>query len=146
MTDDERMDMLDFAVRLARHVGRQVLLPRLRAGGVAPAGLREKGPRDLVTEADKLAEKTIVDAIRARYPDHAITAEEETRDEARASGFRWFVDPLDGTTNFVHGLPYFCASIACYGPPHGGEDGEVGVCYAPTWTSASSRRAATGRG
>ena len=66
MTSDERMDMLDFAVRLARHVGREILLPRLRAGGVKPAGFEKKGATDLVTEADKLAEREIVAAIRAR--------------------------------------------------------------------------------
>ena len=110
MTPNERMDLLDFAVRLARHVGREILLPRLRAGGVKPAGFEKKGAIDLVTEADKLAERAVVSAIRAKYPDHAITAEEETRDAARAGGFRWHVDPLDGTTNFVHGLPIFCVS------------------------------------
>ncbi len=128
MTEDERMDLLDFAVRLARHVGRQILMPRLRIGGVAPAGFEKKGARDLVTEADRLAEREIVAAIRARSPDDAITAEEETRDEEpRGAGLRWYVDPLDGTTNFVHGLPLFCTSIAC----HSADGAEVGVCYAP---------------
>src|SRR5579872_2429839 len=123
ISETDRTDMLDFAVRLARHVGRTILLPRMRLGGEKPAGFAEKGKNDLVTEADKLAERAVVEAIRERYPSHAITAEEEVRDAARAAGFRWFVDPLDGTTNFVHGLPHYCVSIACYGE----DGGEVGV-------------------
>lgn len=125
--DAARMDMLDLAVRLARRAGREVLLPRLRTGGAAPAGLDFKGVRDLVTEADRLAERLVVAGIRATYPDHAIVAEEEVKEEGRAADFRWYVDPLDGTTNFVHGLPYFCTSIACRGP-HGLE---VAAIYAP---------------
>jgi myo-inositol-1(or 4)-monophosphatase len=127
MNAETRIDLLDFAVRLARKVGREVLLPRLRMGGVAPAGLDFKGARDLVTEADKLAERTIVASIRAARPGDAIVAEEEVQETARPADYRWYVDPLDGTTNFVHGLPLFCTSIACYGP----EGGEVAAVYAP---------------
>src|SRR5204862_7722701 len=125
--DALRMDLLDLAVRLARRAGREVLLPRLRTGGAAPAGLDYKGVRDLVTEADRLAERLIVAGIRAARPDDAITAEEEVKEEARAAELRWYVDPLDGTTNFVHGLPYFCTSIACVGP----EGPEAAAVYAP---------------
>jgi myo-inositol-1(or 4)-monophosphatase len=129
-----RLDLLDLAVRLARRAGREVLLPRLRTGGAAPAGLGYKGVRDLVTEADRLAERLIVAGIRAAHPDHAIVAEEEVKDAARPAEVRWYIDPLDGTTNFVHGLPYFCTSIACYGPAEGGERAlvpEVAAVYAP---------------
>jgi myo-inositol-1(or 4)-monophosphatase len=119
----DREEALDFAVKLARHVGRKIQMPRLQAGGKAEF----KGVRDLVTEADRLSERTIVAAIRDRYPDHAIVAEEEVREEGRSAEYTWYVDPLDGTTNFVHGLPLFCCSIACYR----GLEPEVGVCYAP---------------
>jgi myo-inositol-1(or 4)-monophosphatase len=73
--------------------------------------------RDLVTAADVESERTIVARLRAAFPDHAIEAEEEVRD-ARDEGApdrpRWFVDPLDGTVNFVHGIPAFAVSIALY--------------------------------
>lgn len=69
--------------------------------------------RDLATAADLAAERAIVSRLREAFPDSAIEAEEETSD-SRAPGARWFVDPLDGTINFVHGLPIFCVSIALY--------------------------------
>jgi len=69
--------------------------------------------RDLVTAADLAAERKIVERLRRECPDHAIEAEEETRD-ALDRRLRWFVDPLDGTVNFVHGIPVFSVSIALY--------------------------------
>lgn len=72
-----------------------------------------KGERDLVTEADRMSEEMLVSAIRKAFPGHRICAEErgcvgehDTEDE-----FEWFIDPLDGTTNFAHGLPIFAVSI-----------------------------------
>ena len=70
-----------------------------------------KGEVDLVTEADRTSEKLIVERLRARWPEHGIVAEEGTRSEMDAE-YRWYVDPLDGTTNFAHGYPVFCVSIA----------------------------------
>ncbi len=69
--------------------------------------------RDLVTEVDVASERLIVERLRAAAPGTAIEAEEETRDAA-APGLRWFVDPLDGTVNYVHQLPCFGVSIALY--------------------------------
>lgn len=115
-------EALDLAIKVARHVGREIQLPRLKVGKPT-----FKGVRDLVTEADKLSERQIVAAIRARYPEHAIVAEEEVREEGKLAEYTWYVDPLDGTTNFVHGLPIFCASIACYR----GAEPQAGVCYNP---------------
>ena len=63
-----------------------------------------KGEVDLVTEADRASEKLIVERLRARWPQHGIVAEEGTRSEMEAD-YRWYVDPLDGTTNFAHGYP-----------------------------------------
>jgi myo-inositol-1(or 4)-monophosphatase len=117
---------MEWTVDLARRVGREIILPRLRLGR-APAGLEKKGVRDLVTEADKMAEARLTAAIAQRFPTHHIVAEEEHSDESRRGGWRWFIDPLDGTTNFVHGLPLFCVSVACYGP----DGGAVGVVYNP---------------
>ncbi|MCX5837407.1 MAG: inositol monophosphatase family protein [Deltaproteobacteria bacterium] len=73
--------------------------------------VRYKGEINLVTEADHLSEALIVDRIRGSFPDHGILAE-ESPETSNGSGFRWIIDPLDGTTNYAHGYPVFCVSIA----------------------------------
>jgi len=70
-----------------------------------------KGKYDLVTEADRQAEALIVKLIRERYPDHDFLAEEGVYPET-GSDYRWIIDPLDGTTNYAHGFPWFAVSIA----------------------------------
>src|SRR5215467_8658223 len=70
-----------------------------------------KGEVDLVTAADRASEKLIVERIRQLWPDHDLIAEEGSLKET-GSDFRWYVDPLDGTTNFAHGYPVFCVSLA----------------------------------
>ncbi len=87
-----------------------------------------KGEVDLVTEADRASEKLIVQRLQAQWPEHGIVGEEGTRSDTGAE-YRWYVDPLDGTTNFAHGYPVFCVSIAL-----ARQDGEleVGVLYDPT--------------
>ncbi|MCX5820623.1 MAG: inositol monophosphatase family protein [Deltaproteobacteria bacterium] len=70
-----------------------------------------KGEINLVTEADRLSEALIVDRIRRSFPDHDILTE-ESPEIVSGSGFRWIIDPLDGTTNYSHGYPVFCVSIA----------------------------------
>ena len=87
-----------------------------------------KGDVDLVTVADRSSEALIVSRLRQRWPEHGIVAEEGTRTDTEAE-YRWYVDPLDGTTNFAHGYPVFCISIAL-----ARQDGqlEVGVLYDPT--------------
>lgn len=125
--DPERRARLDAAVEIARLVGRKVLMPRLPLGGYR-GQLDYKGRIDLVTDADRAAEATIRAEIATRFPGEGVLGEE--RGESAGTGAsrrRWIVDPLDGTTNFVHGHPFFCVSIACaddLGP-------EVGVVYAP---------------
>jgi len=74
--------------------------------------VRNKAPRDLVTEADVAAQKTIHDALRAAFPDHDFLGEESVEVAERSSPYQWIVDPLDGTTNYVHGFPHYCVSIA----------------------------------
>src|SRR5215469_4633003 len=69
-----------------------------------------KGEVDLVTQADRASEKMIVDRIRKQWPEHDLVGEEGSRRES-GSDFRWYVDPLDGTTNFAHGYPVFCVSL-----------------------------------
>jgi myo-inositol-1(or 4)-monophosphatase len=92
-----------------------------RAGGIINRGARDldrlvvtaKGPKDFVSEIDRAAEAAIVDTLHATYPDHAILAEEGTGEGANtASEYLWIIDPLDGTTNFLHGFPQYCVSIA----------------------------------
>src|SRR5260370_29125302 len=70
-----------------------------------------KGEVDLVTEADRSSEKLIVERIRRQWPGHDLLGEEGSRRET-GSDFRWYIDPLDGTTNFAHGYPVFCVSLA----------------------------------
>lgn len=94
-----------------------------------------KGDVDLVTVADRTAEKLIRERLGEAFPEHGIYGEEGTRD--RLSGeYRWYVDPLDGTTNFAHGFPQFCVSLGLEHRPAGIEadqDGELvaGVIYDP---------------
>jgi len=86
-----------------------------------------KGEADLVTIADRKSEALIRERIRARWPDHDVLGEEEgLRDTG--SEYRWYVDPLDGTTNFAHGFPVFCVSM---GLEHRGNM-IAGLCFDPT--------------
>jgi myo-inositol-1(or 4)-monophosphatase len=70
-----------------------------------------KGEADLVTAADRASEKLIVERIRRQWPAHDLLGEEGSRTET-GSDYRWYIDPLDGTTNFAHGYPVFCVSLA----------------------------------
>lgn len=90
-------------------------------------GFTYKGDADLVTEADSAAEKLITDRIRKEFPGHDLYGEEGTRTNT-GSDYRWYIDPLDGTTNFAHGFPVFCVSL---GLEFKGER-IAGVLYDPT--------------
>ncbi|MBW3612560.1 MAG: inositol monophosphatase [Chloroflexi bacterium] len=76
-----------------------------------------KSKRDVVTDADYASERLVIDAIRVRYPDDAILAEESgehagvLRDDGSHNGRQWVIDPLDGTVNYANGIPYYCVSI-----------------------------------
>ena len=94
-----------------------------------------KGEADLVTIADRESEKLLVERLRAQWPDHGIVGEEGTRARMECE-YRWYIDPLDGTTNFAHGFPAFCVSMGLEHRPPGtaaDEDGELvaGVVYDP---------------
>jgi myo-inositol-1(or 4)-monophosphatase len=99
--------MIEVAVRAAKAGGETLLKyhEKLRKDQVAL-----KGPNDFVTEADRASEERVCAVIRDAFPDHAITGE-EGGDSAGSAEYRWFIDPLDGTTNFVYGIPFFCVSI-----------------------------------
>jgi myo-inositol-1(or 4)-monophosphatase len=97
--------------------------------------LEYKGDVDIVTEADRMSEKLIVEQLGAEFPTHGIFGEEGTR-LALDHEYRWYVDPLDGTTNFAHGFPFFCISLGLEHRSPGlahDQDGELiaGVVYDP---------------
>ncbi len=99
--------MLKLAINAAKAAG-----AILKEGLGAIHQIRYKpGEYNLVTEIDTRSERTIIDMIRAEYPDHTFLAEESGLTEAQPE-FRWIIDPLDGTVNYAHGLPVFCVSIA----------------------------------
>jgi myo-inositol-1(or 4)-monophosphatase len=94
-----------------------------------------KGDVDLVTEADRASEKLIVTRLAERLPDHGVYGEEGSR-AGLDREFRWYIDPLDGTTNFAHGFPAFCVVLGCEQRRPGlaaDQDGEMvaGVVYDP---------------
>jgi myo-inositol-1(or 4)-monophosphatase len=129
----ERRAALAVAEGAAREAG-ALLLERL--GHLAAGEVRSKSAaRDLVTEADIESERHLVARLRAAFPAHAIEAEEEVHDEDRDRP-RWFLDPLDGTVNFVHRLPAFAVSVALFSPA----GPEVAVVHLPrlaeTFTAA----------
>lgn len=98
--------LVQVAVEAARSAGRF-----LREAFTRPRHVGRKGPKDLVTDADRRAEQLILTCIRNHFPDHRILAE-ETGVLPGVSGITWVVDPLDGTTNYAHGYPCFAVSIA----------------------------------
>lgn len=112
-------NFLDAAIEIAREAGQLLLAHR----GV---GFELKGAHDLVTVADRASEKLIIERLRQRFPQHGIVAEEGGRAEMQAE-LRWYVDPLDGTTNFAHGFPMWNVTLAL------AKRGEViaGVVYDP---------------
>ena len=116
--------MLNFAIETAREAG-QILLEKFGR----KIEISKKGDINLVTEADIASEKHIIEKINTHYPKHSILAEESG--DAVVIGnskWKWVIDPLDGTTNFAHGYPCFCVTLAL---EHEGEI-VVGVTYDPT--------------
>lgn len=117
--------MLNFAIETAREAG-QILMEKFGRN----INVYKKGDINLVTEADLASEKHIIEKIKSYYPKHAILAE-ESGDAVLLEGennFKWIIDPLDGTTNFAHGYPCFCVTIAV---EHRGEI-VIGATYDPT--------------
>jgi myo-inositol-1(or 4)-monophosphatase len=99
--------MLNTAVKAARRAG--ALINRA-SGDLDRIPVQDKSCNDFVTEVDRAAEAAIIDMLHEAYPKHAILAEESGR--TGVSDYVWIIDPLDGTTNFLHGLPQFSVSIA----------------------------------
>ncbi len=126
----KKFEFAHVAEGIARQAG--ALLRGFYAQGVTT---EYKGDVDLVTEADRASEQLIVDQLKAMLPLHGIYGEEGTRDSLD-SEYRWYVDPLDGTTNFAHGLPVFCVVLGLERRAPGlaaDADGEMvaGVIYDP---------------
>jgi myo-inositol-1(or 4)-monophosphatase len=117
--------MLNFAIETARDAG-QILLEKFGRN----LTITKKGDINLVTEADLASEALIIERIRSHYPQHSILAEEAGEAVVIGSGstWKWIIDPLDGTTNYAHGYPCFCVTLALE------HDGEivVGVTFDPT--------------
>ncbi len=102
---------------------------RLREFLAAGVETEYKGDVDLVTVADRTAEKLIRERLSEAFPGHGIYGEEGTRERLDGE-FRWYVDPLDGTTNFAHGLPQFCVSLGLEQRQEGIEAGQDGTLVA----------------
>ncbi len=120
MRNTEIMDALSVARETAREAS-QLALRGWRAGGE----VGHKGAIDLITEYDVQNEVLIRERLSAAFPSHRIVGEEQ--DESGAGEVVWYVDPIDGTTNFAHGHPFFCVSLALYEA----DDPLVGVVSAP---------------
>jgi myo-inositol-1(or 4)-monophosphatase len=121
--DDTRLELHDLAVELARRAG-DIQRERYETD----ISIETKSASiDLVTEVDRECEALIVAGIESARPADAILAEEGGGEDSGASGWRWVIDPLDGTTNYAHGFPRFCVSIGIE------RDGqcEIGVVYDP---------------
>jgi myo-inositol-1(or 4)-monophosphatase len=121
---------VDKAALIAREAG-----ARLREFFAQGVEMEYKGDVDLVTVADRASEKLIRERLAEAFPEHGIFGEEGTRERLEGE-FRWYVDPLDGTTNFAHGFPQFCVSLGLEQRGEGlapGEDGTMvaAVIYDP---------------
>ena len=118
--------LLNTAVKAARKAGAIINRASLDLDLLRVAS---KGHADFVTQVDRAAEQAIIETLSQAYPDHCFLAEESgARRPQNASDYTWIIDPLDGTTNFIHGFPQYGVSIACQ---HGGQITQA-VVYDPT--------------
>ncbi len=101
--------MLNIAIRAARSAGKVIMHATEQLDKVE---ITQKGTNDLVTSVDIEAEEAIIAAISKSYPDHGFICAESGEQGNKKSEYQWIVDPLDGTTNFIKGIPHFCVSIA----------------------------------
>lgn len=101
--------MLNIAIRASRVAGKVIVRAFEQIDKVE---VESKGTNDFVTNVDLSAEEAIIETIRRSYPDHTIIAEESGISEGKDSDYQWIIDPLDGTTNFIKGIPHFAVSIA----------------------------------
>ncbi|MEJ7734574.1 MAG: inositol monophosphatase family protein [Polyangiaceae bacterium] len=131
----ERAELADIALAAARELGELV-----RAGHRSRPRADEKAARDLVTEFDLASQELLLRRLAERAPGVPIVAEEGGSDGARRGGLVWYVDPLDGTTNFVHGHPFWCVSVGLLL-----DEGPIaGAVYAPVLGNAWGGHAGAG--
>ena len=102
--------MLNIALRAARKAAEKIEHSFDRVDLI---DVETKSRNDFVTEVDKASEKEIIYHLRKAYPEHSILGEEGGVLAGKDSDYQWIIDPLDGTTNFIHGIPHFAISIAC---------------------------------
>lgn len=102
--------MITIALRAARRAGEQIVRA---ADELDRVKVRVKNANDFVSEVDENAEREIVEQLRRAYPEHAILGEESGSHGAAQADYQWLIDPLDGTTNFLRGIPHYAVSIAC---------------------------------
>lgn len=104
--------MLNIALRAARSAGELIVRSMDRLDRLS---ISEKDSKDYVTDIDRAAEQTIINSILKTHPNHGFFAEESGVIAGTGDGadYQWIIDPLDGTTNFIHGIPHFAISIAC---------------------------------
>ena len=102
--------MINIALRAARKAGENIVRA---SDDLDRFEVKAKGVNNFVTEVDINAEQEIIYHLRKAYPDHAILGEESGLSGSEDAEYRWIIDPLDGTTNFVRGIPHFAVSIAC---------------------------------
>src|SRR6202795_829381 len=100
--------MLNIAVNAHRRAGQIINRASLDLDRIQ---VSKKQHNDFVTEVDKASEAAIIETLTTAYPKHSILAEESGVQD-KDSEYQWIIDPLDGTTNFIHGFPYYCVSIA----------------------------------
>jgi myo-inositol-1(or 4)-monophosphatase len=118
--------LLNTAVKAARKAGAIINRASLDLDQLR---VSSKGHADFVTEVDRAAEKVIIETLSQAYPDHGFLGEESGASQPpNAADFTWIIDPLDGTTNFIHGFPQYAVSIGCL---HGGQITQ-GVIYDPS--------------
>lgn len=124
---------VNIAINAARKAGRII---NIASNDLDSIRIEKKGPNDFVSEIDRKAEAAIIETIREAYPHHGFLAEESgvskpdkpDKTHGKGSGnFQWIIDPLDGTTNFLHGFPQYAVSIALYQD----DKPQAGVIYDP---------------
>jgi myo-inositol-1(or 4)-monophosphatase len=120
---EETVNIKEVAIKAAREAGEYALGRLGNMGKIA----HKTGFGDLVTDVDKNSEKLIIARIKKEFPSHSILAE-ESGEHVNGDACRWIIDPLDGTTNYAHGFPFFCVSI---GIDLGGSI-KIGVVYDPS--------------
>lgn len=130
LTEEEIQEIYQFSLDLARKAGRAIVDGSSRRFSSSAGFDQKKNTADLVTETDQAVEKLVKESIASKYPDHAFIGEESwaAGEEGQIGNeVTWIVDPIDGTTNFVHGFPYTCISIGVVLD----KEPMVGVVYAP---------------